>query len=127
MTAVPGLLRARGACAGDSLKALQRRAAGVASRAVAGHSMPGWRLLARAGAQVLGCGATGLGAAPGLGSRWVPARERVEGCAAHTTVSLDRGLSLCGRCVRSGRGHVSRGVTQIMKASFKGSKGCFNV
>ncbi|GAB1294604.1 39S ribosomal protein L3, mitochondrial [Apodemus speciosus] len=31
--------------------------------------MPGWRLLAQAGAQALGCGAGGLGAAPGLGSR----------------------------------------------------------
>nr|XP_042138103.1 39S ribosomal protein L3, mitochondrial [Peromyscus maniculatus bairdii] len=31
--------------------------------------MPAWRLLGPAGAQVLGCGARGLGAAPGLGSR----------------------------------------------------------
>uniref|UniRef100_A0A087WQU4 Mitochondrial ribosomal protein L3 n=1 Tax=Mus musculus TaxID=10090 RepID=A0A087WQU4_MOUSE len=31
--------------------------------------MPGWRLLAQAGARVLGCGARGLGADPGLERR----------------------------------------------------------
>lgn len=36
--------------------------------------MPGWRLLAQAGARVLGCGARGLGADPGLERRWVWAR-----------------------------------------------------
>uniref|UniRef100_D6RI16 Mitochondrial ribosomal protein L3 n=1 Tax=Mus musculus TaxID=10090 RepID=D6RI16_MOUSE len=35
--------------------------------------MPGWRLLAQAGARVLGCGARGLGADPGLErSNWSP-------------------------------------------------------
>lgn len=58
----------------NALKAEWRGAQRCSGRALLGLTMPGWGLLGRAGARVLGCGADGLGASRGLGNRWVRRR-----------------------------------------------------
>lgn len=55
-----------------------------------GPSMPAWRLLAAAGAPVLGRSASGLGAALGSRSRWAPA-GRVLVAAAWPSLRGGRG------------------------------------
>lgn len=54
--------------------------------------MLGWRLLAQAGAQVLGRGAGYLGAAQSSGNRWVWARNRVWVCGSCRTAALSSGM-----------------------------------